>query len=140
MFVLKLFLIILQFSQVSLSRVRIQDLEPYSRYKGVKCHSSNITLSFYKCFIKANSRKNTTYNIFVNISRPIYSANLHFDFRYRSISNSQRSIINSTFEICSILNGTESNVLFKWIIGQMPNLVQLLHPCPYQVPKFYVLL
>jgi Protein of unknown function (DUF1091) len=43
------------------------------------------------------------------------------------------TIINSTIDVCQFLNGTQSNVLLKWIIDSMthslPN--NFFHPCPY---------
>jgi len=130
---LKLFLLILYFSEVFASRPQKQNFEPYSRYKSVNCSSSLITLSSFNCFVKATSRTNTTLNIIANISRPVYSVDIQFDFRSKSLSNSQRSIINTTFEACSVLNGTMSNPVVNWVLGFMPALKKILHPCPYQV-------
>lgn len=129
---LQVFLIILLFSTISSSRNNNKKLEPYSRYKSVNCDSSNVTLSSFKCFIKAYSRTNTTANFLVELKRPIFKVNCRFDLRFKSLSNSQRSIINSTAEICSILNGTGTNLLYKWFVGMMPELETLIHPCPYQ--------
>ncbi|CAH1733836.1 unnamed protein product [Chironomus riparius] len=129
----KFFLLFLYFSMNFAARVQKQNLEPYSRFKSIHCNSSNITVSGYKCYIKAFSRTNTTTNIFVNLTRPVHSFNVRYDLRFKSLSNSQRSIINTTLEVCSILNGTGSNPVYKWFIGMMPELEELLHPCPYKV-------
>lgn len=128
-----LFIILVAFCFILTMSRRNHQLEPYFIYKSVKCTSSNITLSGFKCFVKAYSRTNATLNIFVNISKPVFKAYVTYDHRYKSLSNSQRSIINSTSEVCSILNGTENNIVFKWIIEQIPILGSILHPCPYQV-------
>jgi hypothetical protein len=42
-------------------------------------------------------------------------------------------MINSTFDFCSFLNGTESNVLFKWILGMMRSTLPInaVHACPH---------
>jgi hypothetical protein len=131
-----LFRIVVFFTILSIccaARKQKQNSEPYNRFKSTKCTSSNISLSGYKCFIKSYSRSNTTLNVLVNLTIPVNFVKLNYDFTYKSLSNSQRSIINATFELCAILNGTGSNPVFKWIIGMMPQLAELLHPCPYQV-------
>ena len=132
----KLFLLIFYFFQSFASRIQKQNFDPYSRYKSINCSASLITLSSFECFVKAYSRTNTTLNIIANISRPIYFVKIQFDLRAKSLSNSERSIINVTFESCSILNGTMSNPVYHWVMGMMPALKQILHPCPYQVLNF----
>lgn len=99
----------------------------------MNCWSSNKTLSGHKCFVKAYSRKNTTMNVFVNLTRPLFDVKARYDLTYKYLTNSQRSIINSTIEICEFLNGTGSNPVFKWIVGLMENFKHLLHECPYEV-------
>ena len=130
---IKFVLLFLFFVQVSSLRRQKQTFEPYSRFKSVKCHTSNITVVDFKCFIKANSRRNTTLNMIANITRPVFTSIGRYDFRSKSISNSQRSIINATVDLCSFLNGTKSNPVAEWILGMMPELKKLIHPCPYQV-------
>ncbi|KAL7011602.1 hypothetical protein ACKWTF_014345 [Chironomus riparius] len=98
---------------------------PYIRFTAMKCWSSNKSLSGYNCYVKAYSRTNTTMNAFVNLTRPLFAVKARYDLTYKYLTNSQRSIINSTLEICEFLNGTESNPVFKWIIGLMENLDQL---------------
>jgi hypothetical protein len=110
-----------------------QELEPYMRFTNVKCLTSNISVSGFKCFIKSYSRRNTTLNVFVNLTKSIHDIKVRYDLRYKSLSNAQRSIINTTIEVCSFLNGTDTNPVFKWLIGVIPNLSTFLHPCPYQV-------
>ena len=132
---IKLIVLALQLLKIFAARTQRQDLEPYSRFRSIQCSSSNISLTVLTCFVKAYSRKVTTITVNVNITRPLYSANLHYEFRSKSISNSQRSIINVTFNICSILNGTGSNPVFQWLIGHVPQLKESLHPCPYLVVK-----
>lgn len=129
----KNFILIFYFSLVFAPRARKQDLEPYSRFKSIKCLSSNSSVSNFKCIIKAYSQINTTTSIFVTLSKPVFLVYVRFDFRHRSLSNSQRSIINVTFEICSILNGTQTNPVYKWIIGLLPGMEKYLHPCPFKV-------
>lgn len=138
MFVAKLsaFMIIftLFFMQFQAAR---KHFEPYIRYTSIKCTSSNKTICDFKCFIKAYSRRNTTLNVIVNISRPLFKVTARFDYSIKSLANSKRSVINSTFDVCTYLNGTTSNPVFKWIIGVLPGIEVLLHPCPYQVSLFY---
>lgn len=131
MFCLK-FLIILIYCILNNSASK-QNLDPYMRYTNVKCLTSNATISSFKCFIKSYSRYNSTLNIFVNLTRSIFDIKVRYDFRHKSLSNSQRSIINSTVDICQFLNGTITNPIFKWIIGMVPKLEKLLHTCPYEV-------
>ena len=129
----KLFVFILCFSQILGSRPQNQNIEPFSRFNSVKCTASEISVSSFNCFVKAYSQRNTTLNFIVNISKPLFDLNIRYDFRTKSLSNSQRSLINATFEVCSILNGTGSNPVFQWIIGLTPGLKKMLHHCPYQV-------
>lgn len=128
-----IFLFILISSTSSTSQKRKQNFDPYFRFKSINCSSSFITLSSFKCFIKAYSRRNTTLNVYMNITKPLFKANVIFDLKYKSISNSQRSIINITTEGCSIVNGTVTNKLFNWLIGNIPLLKRIIHACPYEV-------
>lgn len=130
MFYFKIFLLFVIFSNIFPLK---QDLDPYMRYTNVKCLTSNCSMSGFKCFIKSYSRLNTTLNVFVNLTKPLFDLKVRYDFRHKSLSNSQRSIINSTVDVCSFLNGTDTNPIFKWILGVVPNLAKLLHPCPYEV-------
>ena len=127
LFLFTIFLFILSFP------VRKQHSEPYLRFTSTKCDSSNKSVSGYKCFIKAYSRTNTTLSVFVNLTKPIFKVKFNYDLTCKSISNSYRSIINVTFEACSLLNGTASNPVFQWIMGNLPDLKKLLHVCPYKV-------
>ncbi|KAL7011599.1 hypothetical protein ACKWTF_014342 [Chironomus riparius] len=133
MLAIKLFIISVILSERVSTAARIQNSQPYLRFKSIKCNSSNKTISGYKCFIKAYSRTNTTINVFVNLTEPHFKADLNYDLTYKSLSNSYRSIINVTYEICSILNGTGSNPVFQWVVGHIPNLREILHVCPYKV-------
>ena len=133
---IKIFTLFVIFSSCFSAREQNRIFEPYFRFKSTQCSSSNKSLSGYKCFVKSYSRKNATLNVFVNLTRPVNFVNVQYDFTYRSLSNSQRSIINATFEVCSILNGTGSNPVFQWLLGLAPDLKQGLHPCPYQVLKY----
>jgi len=125
MFYFKIILLFAIFTKVLAVK---QVLDPYIRYTNIKWLSSNCSMSSFKCYIKSYSRQNTTLNVFVNFTKPIYEMSVRYDLR-----NSQRSIINTTVDLCSFLNGTETNPIFKWILGMVPNLVKLLHPCPYEV-------
>lgn len=130
---LKIFLFLSSISLTFSTQHRNKNFEPYVRFKAFQCTSSNITITDFKCFIKAHSRRNTTMNIFVNIKKPIYDVKARYDYRAKYLSNSQRAIINVTLEVCSILNGTGSNPVFNWIMGMMPELKSLVHRCPYRV-------
>jgi len=98
-----------------------------------KCDSSNKSVSGYKCYIKAYSRTITTLNVFVNLTETIFNAKFNYDLTYKSISNSYRSIINVTFEACSVLNGTANNPVFQWVMGNLPDLKKVLHACPPKI-------
>lgn len=113
--------------------VRRKNLEPFIRFTGVKCHSSNKSVSFYKCFIKAYSQRNTTLNSITNLTRPVFDVKFSYDLTYKSLSNSYRSIINVTFEACSLLNGTANNPVFHWLMSNIPDLKDVVHACPYKV-------
>lgn len=43
------------------------------------------------------------------------------------------TFINSTFEVCQVLNGTNSNPVFKWILDAVSETIpkDFFHPCPY---------
>lgn len=112
---------------------RWRQMEPCMRYTYFNCSSSLKTIPWFKCFIKAFSRENTTLNIQVNMTRPVYNSYVRYDISYRSLSNSRRSIINVTGNLCEILNGTRSHPVMHWIMGMMPMLKEYLHPCPYVV-------
>ena len=133
---IKVFLLILALLINLTSPARKATIYPYIRFTKIKCLSSSNSLSGYDCFVKAYSRTNTTINIFVNLTRPLYSVKARYDLTYKYLTNSQRSIINSTLEICEFLNGTTSNPVFKWIVGFMKNFDQMLHTCPYTVRRF----
>jgi hypothetical protein len=133
MFIFKFLLLSAIFLDIPSISARRQNAEPYLRFTHVKCDSSNKSVSGCKCYIKAYSRTNTTLNIFVNLTRPIFSAKFSYDLTYKSISNSYRSIINTTIEVCSFLNGTVGNPVFQWLMLNMPDLKRALHACPYKV-------
>jgi hypothetical protein len=133
MFIFKFLLLSAIFLEISAVPARRQNTVPYVRFTSAKCDSSNKSVSGYKCYIKAYSRKNTTLNVFVNLTKPIFKLAFNYDLTYKSISNSYRSIINVTFEACSMLNGTAENPVFKWIMGNLPDLKTALHACPYKV-------
>ena len=118
---------------------RIKNTEPYMRFTSTNCHSSNKSVSGYKCYIKANSQRNTTLNVFVNLSRPLFYVKFSYDLNYKTVSNSQRSIINVTFEACSMLNGTAANPVFNWVMSNMPDLQKAVHACPYKVSWVQIL-
>ncbi|KAL7011601.1 hypothetical protein ACKWTF_014344 [Chironomus riparius] len=132
MFNLNFITVLNLFSIILATRVRNNSFEPYSRFTKILCSSSNVTISEFKCFIKAYSQKNTTLNISVNISRPIFDVKAQYNFGSRSLSNSQRSMINVTIDFCEVLNGTGTNPVFNWLIGMVSEL-KILHPCPYKV-------
>ena len=133
MFKIFLILIFLIFFSHLITSARIKNTDPYMRFTSIKCQSSNKTLSGFKCFIKANSQRNTTLNVFVNITRPLFRVKCCYDLNYKSLSISQRSIINVTFEACSLLNGTASNPVFNLVMSNTPDLLRAVHACPYKV-------
>lgn len=130
----KLFIFFIIFQSASLINPRRRfNFEPYIRYTGIKCWSSNSSISSYTCFIKSYSRDNSTLNICLNLTRPIFNVKGRYDMTFKYLTNSQRSIINATLEICEHFNGTISNPVLKWILGMNRNLDRLIHPCPYKV-------
>lgn len=133
MFSFKLNFIIFTINLTFGSRIRLNDFEPYARFTTVQCSSSNVTVSDFKCFVKAYSRKNTSLNLLLNISRPIYDIKARYEYRSKSIANAYRSLINVTIDICKVLNGTNSNPVFNWLMGMIPDLKVMLHPCPLEV-------
>lgn len=133
MTILKFLVTFLMILMIFSSPVHKQNSDPYVRLKSIKCDASNESVSGYNCFIKAHSRTNTTMNIFVNLTRPIYSTKISYGLTYKSLSNSQRTIINVSYELCSVLNGSDSNPVFQWVMGNLPALQKYIHACPYEV-------
>ena len=129
----KVFFIILTFTAVLFAARRKESPEPYLRYRSIKCAGSPKSVSSFKCYIKAYGRKNTTLNIISNLTRPFYRSYITYDWNYKSLSNSLRSIINATTEVCQFLNGTGNHPVMNWIFGMMPSLKNIIHPCPYEV-------
>jgi hypothetical protein len=122
-----------------------------SRIKSVKCSSSNKSLSFYNCFVLTHNFANTTLNIESNLTRPTYDAKvnktslifkrflkifLQFSLviSFKAPKESNRTIINTTVEICEVLNGTSNHPATKFFLEVSNNLLSqnLLHHCPYQ--------
>jgi len=121
------------------------------KYTDVKCASSNKTISseLPLCFIKAYSRRNSTLNIILRTLIPVYQLmvsfklnisiinllilQLRYDLSHSTTTNSYRSVINTTIDVCSFLNGTEANVATKWIIDQLKESIgsRFFHSCPY---------
>jgi hypothetical protein len=59
---------------------------------------------------------------------------LHVESHHGSGLNPYHNIvINSTINICKVLNGTDNNPVAKWLIDMLSDAlpVGLLHPCPY---------
>ncbi|KAG5667596.1 hypothetical protein PVAND_015572 [Polypedilum vanderplanki] len=72
-------------------------------------------------------------SIQVKLTRPIFKAVMNYEISYKVRSNFYQTIINVTFNVCEVLNGTADNPMFQWIIGFMsPNFKTLLHSCPYK--------
>lgn len=106
----------------------------YNKFTWVKWTASNISASSYKCFLKAYSRRNVTVTVFANISRSLYDYKMRHELLFSDIGNAKRTIINETIDMCAFLNGTNTNVLFKWIVGVLDaNFKKYVHPCPYFV-------
>jgi hypothetical protein len=139
MFIIKIMVLFVTFLLIYSAPARKQNLEPYVRFRSIKCSSSNKSLSGYKCYIKAYSQKNTTLNIFFNLTKPAFKLIFNYDLTLKSISNSYRSIINVTYELCSVLNGTAENPIFQWTIGNFPDFKRLMHRCPYKVCSINVI-
>lgn len=47
--------------------------------------------------------------------------------------NNLNTIVNQTFDICRVLNGTDSNPFGKWTLSLLDGFVSKvhIHPCPY---------
>lgn len=106
--------------------------------KKVTCSASNITIRpDYKCSAKAFSRTDQKMNVCFNLVKPIYDFYLALDVSYKTTTNSYRSVINSTIDLCGYMNGTNSNPLAKYAMDMARNSVPpgLIHPCPYSVSR-----
>lgn len=113
----------------------------HSIIKKVTCRASNITVRpDYKCNAKAFSRADQRMNVFFNLVKPIYDFYVSLDVSYKTTTNSYRSIINSTMDICGYLNGTSSNPLAKYYVDMVRNSVPpgFIHPCPYSVSRYII--
>jgi Protein of unknown function (DUF1091) len=51
----------------------------------------------------------------------------------RGITPYYNTMINSTIEICNVLNGTDPNPIAKWIFDALSEKISkgFFHPCPY---------
>lgn len=59
---------------------------------------------------------------------------LHFEIKHgEGITPYYNTIINSTFEVCQVLNGTGTNPVIKWVIDAMADTApkDFFRPCPY---------
>ncbi|CRK94398.1 CLUMA_CG007905, isoform A [Clunio marinus] len=107
-----------------------------------KTTTFNCTSSFksigprVECFAKSYSRKNTQINISFDITRKLYDVKGHFEIKHRTLTPYYRVIINNTLDFCGFLNGTDKNVLTKWMISTVSKTVgkRIVHPCPYFGP------
>lgn len=47
--------------------------------------------------------------------------------------NNLNTIVNQTFDMCGVLNGTDSNPFGKWTLSLLDGFVSKvhIHPCPY---------
>jgi hypothetical protein len=59
---------------------------------------------------------------------------MHVETKYGSGFNPyHNTIINSTFDACAFLNGTDKNPIAKWFLDMVSDSVPkgFYHPCPY---------
>jgi Protein of unknown function (DUF1091) len=56
--------------------------------------------------------------------------------QHRSITPYFNSVINSTFDVCPFLNGSDKNLVAKFIVSIISKAVPpgFIHPCPYVGP------
>ncbi|KAG5668974.1 hypothetical protein PVAND_016878 [Polypedilum vanderplanki] len=74
--------------------------EPLVKFTSVKCTSTKSIIS--KCFVKAYSRKNTTLNVYLNITKEFKELNVNFMIQYRHLIPQYRTIVNVTFDFCRV--------------------------------------
>jgi hypothetical protein len=107
------------------------------KFKSVFCNSSNETIFMnYTCFLKAVSRDVSTMNIRVHLRKPLYKIYFDYEVFYQRLSVYKRQVISvKKTEICSVVNGTNTNILFSWLVGLVQSSLPpgIYHPCPYEV-------
>lgn len=130
----------------------IVDSASISRFRDVKCSTSNKTTSV-KCLIKAYSRNAAYLNILGNFHKPLHTAwvtNLNWQNNYflivslfkvnytlalRSVTTQYRTLINVSFDACKFFNGTDSNPAAKWLMSIAFQKLshEVFHACPFIV-------
>lgn len=114
--------------------------EPYRKFTSIKCESTNKSITSLKCFLKMITRRNISFNVLANISRPLNKFKMQYELLFNDIGNTKRLIINETIDLCPFLDGTNTNPVMKWLIGIMSaSLKEIIHPCPYFVRLFEIL-
>jgi hypothetical protein len=109
----------------------------YTKFKKVKCLSSNLTLfPNYKCYIKAYNRQTALPNVFVKFTRPVTEVFANFSLQYRQPTNIfYRNIMNGNANVCDYLSNRNNHPLAAWIVKILRNSLpkSVIHPCPYKV-------
>jgi hypothetical protein len=110
------------------------------KFKSAYCNSSTKTIfPNFTCFVKPVSRDVSTMNVRGHLRRPIYKAYFDYQIFYRRHSVYSRQVIHvKKIEACSVVNGTNTNVLFSWLVGLLIASAPpgIIHPCPYSVIFF----
>lgn len=131
--IIHLLLILLLLLQYSFS-VHKDNYNFGSRLNSLQCQIDNKSAIVKYCYLKAISRRIVYFNLGVTIlkrvSRPIH-IRLVIYYKYGTIF---RQIMDTKqLEWCSIMDGTESNTLLKFLISQLKgSLDDLFHKCPYE--------
>lgn len=142
----KLFLILFISSIFSSSSLTIRRFQ---------CVASNKTVaSNYTCYAKSYSRTFSTVNfnfffmrplnefkVTLNIFKKLLSINssilwtlqYHVDMQHRSITPYFNSVINTTFNVCQFLNGSDKNLMAKFVLSIVLKSLPagFIHECPY---------
>lgn len=134
---LKFLTILLIFQQLSNGQRPLlpneKNVNYISKFRAVKCSSTkNSTASFTFCYIKSYSRTVSTLNFGIKTEKLIKPF-LQFIVSYR-YGNIFREIMDTkVIDWCPIMDGTNSNLLLKFLIDTISDSVPgLFHKCPYE--------
>lgn len=125
--------------------------EFYLTNKSYRCTSSNRTVIDYKCFMKSYSRTFQTINISFNLTKKVTHVKVviviwyyrlclehsffqfDYDLQHRYLTPYYNTVINSTFDACRFLNGSDQNLVAKMILGLFRSSLDpnFIHSCPY---------
>ncbi|KAL7011867.1 hypothetical protein ACKWTF_014497 [Chironomus riparius] len=132
---LKVLIYLQLLSQITAKRIKqTESFTNGTRFRSIECKADNLTSIFNFCYIKAVSRRVTTFNVGYKMLKPIskpFYIQLILYYRYGLI---YREVIDTKKQDwCEIMNGKSTHLFISQTIAQVKEGAPFMfHKCPYE--------